>query len=100
MRKDIVRGGERSKNGVGYNLSEASQENATEKGEQQSCMYGTSDALVVPFTQKVSNHNIGSDGQTYKKIDEEINDRGTGSDSSQCRMSGKLADDGYVGGIE
>ena len=43
-------------------------------------MYGTSDAMVVPFAQEVGNHNIGTDGQADKKIDEQIDDRGTGSD--------------------
>lgn len=63
-------------------------------------MYGTSDAMVVPFAQEVGDHNIGTDGQADKKIDEQIDDRGTGSDRCQCRMSGELADDGYVGRIE
>lgn len=63
-------------------------------------MYGTSDAMVVPFTQKVGDHNIGTDGQADKKVDEQIDDWGTGSDGCQCRMPDELADDGYVGGIE
>ena len=63
-------------------------------------MYGTSDAMVVPFAQEVGNHNIGTDGQADKKIDKKIDDGGTGSDSCQCRMPGELADYGYVGRIE
>ena len=35
-------------------------------------MYGTSDAMVVPFAQEVGNHNIGTDGQADKKVDEQI----------------------------
>ena len=56
--------------------------------------------MVIPFAKKVSNYNIGTDGQTDKKIDKQINDGGTGSDGCQCRMSRELADNGYVGGIE
>ena len=63
-------------------------------------MYGTSHAMVIPFAKKVSNYNIGTDGQTDKKIDKQINDGGTGSDGCQSRMSGELADYGHVGGIE
>ena len=44
-------------------------------------MYGTSDAVVIPFAQEVGNHNIGAYGQADKKIDKKVDDRGTGSDS-------------------
>ena len=81
-------------------LAEPQQQDTGKDREHHRRAYRVANTMAVVASDEVGDDGIGTNGDTHKKVDEEIDKKGIGAHGSQRLTGGKAAHHGHVDGDE
>lgn len=81
-------------------LAEPQQQDAGKDREHHRRAYRVANTMAIVASDEVGDDGIGTNGDTHKKVDEEIDKKGIGAHGSQRLTGGKAAHHGHVDGDE